>query len=531
MPALTHPGVYVDESAFPTYISATPGNAVACFVGVAPRGPIGPKIVNSWKQFTTLYGGFETQYPPSSLHLAVFGYFSAGGTSAVIIRAIRLDTQGPSTASASLDDQNSEGAQPSIEVQAANPGTWGNDVYVDILPGRVLDPLTSVPITFSIVVKYQGTAPINVVERWTDLSMVPGSTHLGQHNYALDLVNSTYNGSNFIRLVDLANDPGVLEPTPAPANNPAPTPSNVSTQLSGGDEGQPITFNDQYQALTQLDQYPNQPFVINMPGVTNVTDVGQVVSYAEQRTDGFVVIDPPAGMAPDGMVAYAQSPGIPASAQAAIYYPQVLIADPYSMNPGITRLMPPGGFVVGQYINTDITRGVQKAPAGLGASLNGVLGLEYTLTNQDQGDLNLANVNCLVAMSGYGVVIWGARTLSPYLITRYVSVERTIIYLATELVAMSRFAVFEPNDWVLWNQVTQILAQFLTQFWQSGGLSGKSASEAFYIICDQTNNTPLTIQQGVLNIEIGVALEFPAEFVVIKIGQWAGGQNVSVTTT
>ena len=52
MPTLTRPGVYVDESAFPTYVSATPGTAAACFVGMCPRGPTTPTKVNSCEVLT-----------------------------------------------------------------------------------------------------------------------------------------------------------------------------------------------------------------------------------------------------------------------------------------------------------------------------------------------------------------------------------------------------------------------------------------------------------------------------------------------
>jgi phage tail sheath protein FI len=84
---------------------------------------------------------------------------------------------------------------------------------------------------------------------------------------------------------------------------------------------------------------------------------------------------------------------------------------------------------------------------------------------------------------------------------------------------------------VLWNHITSVLSQFLNQFWQSGGLAGLSAPSAFYVLCDSTNNTPDQIQQGVVHVEVGVALQFPAEFVVIKIGQWAGGQAVDISSS
>jgi len=44
------------------------------------------------------------------------------------------------------------------------------------------------------------------------------------------------------------------------------------------------------------------------------------------------------------------------------------------------------------------------------------------------------------------------------------------------------------------------------------------------------NNSPATAQQGIVNIEVGVALSSPAEFVIIKIGQFEGGSAASETT-
>lgn len=528
MPTLTRPGVYVDSSGFPTYISSAPGVAAACFCGPMTRGPavptVGgtPTVVNSWKDFVTQYGGFETSYPPSAVKLAVFCYFSAGGTSAMIIRAIRLDASGPVIASKAFTD-NATTPLPTLTISAKDPGLWGNNLYIDITAGTIFDATQNV-LSFNIVVKYQGNGPQNVVETWQNLSMVQGSTTYGQSNYAPGIVNSQFSGSKYISVTDMASA------TAAPANNPKNTVS--SQQLVGGTDGTAITAQDILTNLQALDQYPDQPFIINMPGMTTAADLSNVIGYAQGRGNGFVVVDCPAGYKPLAMKNWVQgASGLPASAQAAVYYPQVQIADPYSAMPGVTRMVPPGGFVTGLYVSTDSSRGVAKAPAGLGATLLGAYGLETIINNSDQGLLTQANVNCLIAVPGSGIVVWGARTLSPYLITRYVSVERSLIYLSTKMVALTKFAVFEPNDYILWNQVTSVLTQFLSQFWQSGGLQGVTASQAFYVLCDSSNNLQSSIQQGIINIEVGVALQFPAEFVVIHVGQWAGGQSISVSTT
>lgn len=516
MPTLTRPGVYVDTSSFPTYASKSVGTAAAAFVGACPRGPLTPTFVTSWRDFTDNFGGFETAYPPSALHLAVFSYFSAGGTTAWIVRPL---SSGAVAGTLSISDQAST-PKPTLQVNAANPGIWGNQIYVDILPGTVIDATSNI-LTFTLVVKYQGNQSVNTVERWENISMSPSSTNMGVNNYALDVVNSSFTGSNYIKLTDLHSV------TAAPANNPKTTVS--SQQLTGGTDGTVPALTDITNAVHLLDQYPDQPFVLNLPGVTDSATLGPVVGIAEGRGDMFVVIDCPPGLTPAAMAAQADGFGF-SSAQAAVYYPQVQISDPYSPVAGRTRLIPPGGFVVGIYIATDQTRGVQKSPAGLGASLLGVSGLETTLSNVDQGTLTQSSVNCLVSIPGSGVVVWGARTLSSYLVTRYVPVERTIIYLKTQLVALTRFAVFEPNDWVLWNQISSVLSQFLTAFWQSGGLRGRNGAEAYYVTCDDSNNTPMTIQQGIVNVEVGIALQYPAEFIVIKLGQWAGGQSVSIST-
>src|SRR5215831_557751 len=162
MPTLTRPGVYVSTSSFPTYVSSSPGTASACFVGVCPRGPVIPTRVNSWREFTNLFGGFETAYPPSLLHLAVYTFFSAGGSSAMIIRSYRTDASGPTLATTTVNDQATT-AVPTLQINADNVGAWGNNLWVNIIPGTQKDSLGSIT-SFTIQVMYKGSAPANVVE-------------------------------------------------------------------------------------------------------------------------------------------------------------------------------------------------------------------------------------------------------------------------------------------------------------------------------------------------------------------------------
>jgi phage tail sheath protein FI len=52
---------------------------------------------------------------------------------------------------------------------------------------------------------------------------------------------------------------------------------------------------------------------------------------------------------------------------------------------------------------------------------------------------------------------------------------------------------------------------------------GTKPEEAFFVKCDRTTMSQDDIDNGRLIIIVGVAPVKPAEFVIIRIGQWAGG--------
>jgi len=130
------------------------------------------------------------------------------------------------------------------------------------------------------------------------------------------------------------------------------------------------------------------------------------------------------------------------------------------------------------------------------------------------------------AVPGGGVCVMGARTRKLYGPDRYVSDRRVLIYIEESLRLSTQWAVFQNNDQRLWSALRDTAQSILQPVWEGGGLAGASATEAFYIICDATINTPQVIQSGEVRMEIGVALQFPAEFVVIRISQFDSGASV-----
>jgi uncharacterized protein len=218
---------------------------------------------------------------------------------------------------------------------------------------------------------------------------------------------------------------------------------------------------------------------------------------------------------------------------AALYYPWLRVREPIPPTrprpqPPRTIFVPPSGHMAGVYARTDNDRGVHKAPAN--TPVRGVLGLERELSDGQQGPLNLAGVNVLRIFPGSAqVMVWGARTTVDPDITDwlYINVRRLLLFIEESIEEGIRFAVFEPNNLQLWQKLKRTITEFLTRVWRDGALFGETADKAFYVRIDEALNPPSTQALGRLYIEIGVRPSYPAEFIIVRIGIWQGGAEVS----
>jgi phage tail sheath protein FI len=171
---------------------------------------------------------------------------------------------------------------------------------------------------------------------------------------------------------------------------------------------------------------------------------------------------------------------------------------------------------------TDKLYGPFKAPAGIRATLRGAVALERAFTSTELDSLNSGSrpVNALRNLPGAGVVAMGARTqLQDGTANKYVNMRRSLNYIRKQLELLTEFALFENNDERLWAIIRTNIAVFLGEYRNQGGLRGETEEQAFFIKVDAENNPQATITQGQVHIEVGVALQYPAEFVVINLSQ------------
>jgi phage tail sheath protein FI len=244
-----------------------------------------------------------------------------------------------------------------------------------------------------------------------------------------------------------------------------------------------------------------------------------------KRRRAFLIIDPPSAWddtekARDGV---ANDVGSPTN-YAAVFFPRLRQANP--LHDGQIETFAPCGAVAGVFARTDTQRGVWKAPAGLDATLAGVLDLSVKLDDPDNGELNPKGINCLRSMPGAGKVVWGARTregddrrTSEW---KYIPVRRLALFLEESLYRGTQWVVFEPNDEPLWAQIRLNVGAFMHNLFRQGAFQGSSPRDAYLVKCDKETTTQNDIDLGLVNIVVGFAPLKPAEFVILRIQQLAG---------
>jgi hypothetical protein len=238
------------------------------------------------------------------------------------------------------------------------------------------------------------------------------------------------------------------------------------------------------------------------------------IAYCEKRKDLFFIMDLPRTLSDPA--AYVADK---ATSYAAIYFPWIFDDDPLTGKP---LLLPPSGAVAGSYAQTDTSRGVHKAPAGIdNGYLNSATGIQKIITKAANDILYQKKIN-VIRKYPEGILIWGARTLSAEPAWKYVNVRRLFIFLEQSIERGLKWVVFEPNDYGLWKSIERNVSAFLRVQWEDGKLVGATDAQAFFVRCNATTNPPDTVNVGQVIAEIGAAPSKPAEFVVFRFKQFAG---------
>lgn len=460
---------------------------------------------------------------------------------------------------------NASSTATTLVVTAKDHGAWGNKLWAAVTPNST-EGYFDLSIYFSLTAASSSAlTDADRVERFTQLSMLSTDPRYVLNNVQSNWVTVSDGGSSATGKGDLPAFTGYWS-TSITSNNASTTDgsfqwnnadfTNTVTSTAGGTvvlNAAPLGVSASSQttisgvAGTDGSAAPSvstqilpafdsivTPLLINYPNKTDTTTVNALLDYAYNRGNGFVIIDA-ANTTVASLLSSTTDVGIGSYTSThknygAVYYPNIVVPD-YASSTGATKSIAPGGAVAGVYVATDQNRGVFKAPAGTQATIAPAVSI-VSLTNSDFNAISgygNANLNVIRFVPGAGICVMGARTLTSSASDIYVPVRRSLNYLNYALKNATLFSVFEPNDKNLWRKVSGVVEGLLYDFWRKGGLAGASSSQAYYVKCDSSINTPATIAAGELRIEVGVALQRPAEFVVIKLGQTSGGTTITTS--
>lgn len=187
----------------------------------------------------------------------------------------------------------------------------------------------------------------------------------------------------------------------------------------------------------------------------------------------------------------------------------------------IAVVLPASPAIAGIYATVDRNRGVWKAPANV--SLASVVKPHVLLSDLDQEDFNIdpengKSINCIRQFVGRGNLVWGGRTLAGNNNEwKYINVRRFFNMVEESCENAARNFVFEPNDANTWVRVKGMLQNYLTNLWRQGALQGAKPEQAFYVSVGLNQTmTQDDILNGVMIVEIGLAVVRPAEFIILR---------------
>ncbi len=508
----TYPGVYIEE--IPSGVRTIVGVAtsITAFIGRARRGPVNdPTRVQSYAEYGRKFGAL---WKESTMGYAVQHYFLNGGTDALIVRVENGATASTITVPAGAE---------SLDLEADNPGTWGDNLRVNI-DHRTKDPANT--DLFNIIVEEIDPDSGDVVqaENFFNVSIDPDDgryveTVLNQESKLVNVVgvpstqpDSTYNAAT-----------KTYTPVSAAAGSGSDGSAITDAEVATGPNLQ--TNKEGLWALEKADLFN----LLCLPPLERDQDIGtasldQALAYCTSRR-AVLIIDPPSGWNTiDDVEDDSKWPLSTRDKNAAVYFPRIKAPDPLQENRLVEFV--PCGVIAGLYARIDAQRGVWKAPAGTEATLAGVRELSYKMTNGENGRLNPLGVNCLRTFPVIGTVSWGARTTAgaDQLASewKYLPVRRLALYIEESLYRGTQWVVFEPNDEPLWAQIRLNVGAFMQNLFRQGAFQGKSPKEAYLVKCDSETTTQADIDRGIVNIIVGFRPLKPAEFVILKITQLAG---------
>jgi hypothetical protein len=312
----------------------------------------------------------------------------------------------------------------------------------------------------------------------------------------------------------------------------------IVAALKGGIDSSILIREEQRQYnLIACPQYPE--LIPNMVELNN-----------DRNNTAFVVGDTPLRLAPDGteITSWATNnsgAGFPtgdgltaADTYLGVFYPSCQTTD----LSGSLVVQPPSHMMLRTILRSDEVAFPWLAPAGTRRGvidnaltlgyINSVTGEFNTLgVNQGLRDvLYEADINPITFVPGVGITNFGNKTATSVVTSLdRINVSRLIAFLRGRLQELAKTYLFEPNDQITRNEITNSVNSLMVD------LVNKRGIYDYLVVCDLTNNTPARIDRNELYVDIAIEPVKAVEFIYIPLrikntGEIAGSASTVATS-
>lgn len=394
------------------------------------------------------------------------------------------------------------GTDDLFAVYAIDPGTWNQTLRVAITKINTTDN------TFRIALFNPGqTQPF---EQW-DVSRTKQLDGYGRQMYLEERINPVSSTIRVLNNTTNVQNPSYVYTTPI--------------AMAGGTNGTTPTLADIAAAWNLFADPEEIPIRIMLNGGYADPVVHRAMdTIAQTRRDCVAILDTPSDQQDYiSAVAYRNTVLNLDSTWSALYTSDQVIVD---QDTDTTLFVPPSGFVGRALARADRLYGPGWAAAGMERGDVSSLGSRY-FYNQGQRNLMSENqVNYIRTFrGGRGFKIWEQFTCTQKpQATQLLSVRMLLIFINASVNDFLLYHVFDPNDAITRRRIKSRIEQFLDLLVSSRGLY------RYKVVCDDTNNKPQNIDEGILLVDGYLEPTIPARRILFTTIVTATGASTKEAT-
>lgn len=374
-----------------------------------------------------------------------------------------------------------------------------------------------------------------VLETFPFVSVALGAkTEDGGDNYIKTVLN---NGSNYVWFGAFGGDSVIVNGTnwgSAPSGSVTDyadgvtysTEDSAEASLSGGADGAALAVADYQLGFDNFeDKDTIDVQILIAPGLSTaddqVTVVNDLVGIAGTTRKDCVVVSSPNRAAVVNNITpvtdtITTTDRFTGSNYLIVDNNYLRVYDKYNDN---YIYIPAASTTAGLLAATDANFGPWYSPAGERRGLyTGVTNLAYSPTKAERDTLYKAGVNPIVQFAGRGILLFGDKTKQsrPSAFDR-INVRRLFLAIEKSVAIAARNFMFEFNDEFTRSEFVAIVEPLLRE------IQGRRGIEAFYVQCDERNNTPEVIARNELVASVFIKPAYSINFITLNFVAVRGG--------